>query len=58
MTANGIADPANIDGKIREVQKEYPRLQKFREQVDARLRTDVHIHTDGALYFDNRICVP
>jgi len=44
--------------EIREVQKEDPSLQKFREQVEAGLRSDVHIHTDGALYFGNRICVP
>jgi len=43
--------------KIREAQKEYPRLQKFREQVKAGLRSDVHIHSDGALYFGDRICV-
>jgi len=43
--------------KIREAQKKDPRLQKFREQVEAGLRTDVRIHTDGALYFENRICV-
>ena len=44
--------------EIREAQKEYPRLLKFREQVEAGLRSDVRIHTDGALYFRNRICVP
>jgi len=43
--------------EIREAHKENPRLQKFREQVEARLRSDVHIHTDGALYFGNKICV-
>jgi len=44
--------------EIREAQKEDPRLLKFREQVEAGLRSDVCIHTDGALYFRNRICVP
>jgi len=44
--------------EIKEAQKEYPRLQKFRAQVESGLRTDVCIHLDGALYFGNRICVP
>jgi len=44
--------------KIKEAQKKEPRLQKFRAQVKAGLRTDVHMHSDGALYFGNRICVP
>jgi len=44
--------------EIKEAQKEDPRLQKFRAQVEAGLRTDVRIHSDGTLYFGNRICVP
>ena len=44
--------------EIREAQREDPRLLKFREQVEAGLRSDVCIHTDGALYFRGRICVP
>jgi len=28
------------------------------EQVEAGLRSNVCTHTDGALYFGNRICVP
>ena len=44
--------------EIKEAQKEYPRLRKFRAQVESGLRTDVCIHSDGALYFGNRICVP
>ena len=44
--------------EIKEAQKEDPRLQKFRAQVEAGLRTDIRIHSDGALYFGNRICVP
>ena len=44
--------------EIRDAQKEDPRLQKFRDQVEAGLRTDVHMHADGALHFGNRICVP
>ena len=43
--------------EIKSAHKEDTRLQKFREQVEARLRSDVHIHTDGALYFGNKICV-
>ena len=49
--------PTLID-KIKEAQKEDPRLQKFRAQVEAELRTDVCIHSNGALYFGNRTCVP
>ena len=44
--------------EIKEAQKENPILQEFRAQVEARLRTDVRIPSDGALYFGNRICVP
>jgi len=39
--------------EIREAQKEDPRLPKFREQVEVRLRSDVRIYIDGALYFRN-----
>ena len=49
--------PTLID-EIKEAQKEGPTLQKFRAQVQARLRTDVRIHSDGTLCFGNRICVP
>ena len=44
--------------EINEAQREDPRLLKFREQLEAGLRSDVCIHTDGALYFRNRIYVP
>jgi len=44
--------------EIKEAQKEDPRLQKFRAQVEAGIRIDVRIYSDGALYFGNRICVP
>jgi len=43
--------------EIKATQDKDPRLQKFRKQVEAGLRTDVCIHSDGALYFNNRICV-
>ena len=44
--------------EIKAAQNTDQRLQKFREQVEAGLRSDVRIHTDGALYNGNRICVP
>ena len=44
--------------EIKTAQNTDPRLQKFREQVEAGLRSDVRIHTDGALYYGNRVCVP
>jgi len=44
--------------EIKEAQKGDPRLLKFRAQVEAGLRTYICIHSDGALYFGNRICVP
>jgi len=44
--------------EIKAVQNEDPRLQKYREQIEAVLRTDVHKNTNGALYFSNIICVP
>ena len=57
-TVDGISDPTDTDGGDQRSTKEDPRLLKFREQVEAGLRSDVCIHTDGALYFKNRICVP
>jgi len=44
--------------EIKKAQNEDLRLQKFRAQVETGLRTDVRIHSDGALYFSNRICIP
>ena len=44
--------------KIREAQARDPKLQEFREQVKAGLRSDMQIYADGTLRFDNRICVP
>ena len=43
--------------EIKEAHKGDARLQKFREQVEAGLKTDVRIHTDRSLYFGDRICV-
>jgi len=44
--------------KIREAQSRDLKLQEFREQVEAGLRSDIQIHADGTLCFGNRICVP
>ena len=55
---DGISDQPTLMEEIRESQREDLRLLKFREQVEAGLRSDVRIHTDGAFYFRNRICVP
>ena len=44
--------------KIREAQGRDPKLQEFREQVKAGLRSDMQIPADGMLHFGNRICVP
>ena len=44
--------------EIKEAQKGDPRLQKFRTQVEAGLRTDIRIHSNGALYFSNKIYAP
>ena len=44
--------------KIKEVQKEDPKLQKIREEVKTRLRQDIVIHADGSLRFGSRLCVP
>jgi len=49
---------SSLIDEIKEAQKEDPRLQIFRAQVEAGLRTDICIHPDGALYFGSRLCVP
>ena len=43
--------------KIREAQIGDLKLQEFRKQVEAGLRSDMQIHADGTLRFGNRICV-
>ena len=45
-------------GERKFLRKEDPRLLKFREQVEAGLRSDICIHTDGSLYFRGKIFVP
>ena len=44
--------------EIKEAQKEDPRLQTFRDQVEAGLRTDICIRPDDALCLGDRLCVP
>jgi len=43
--------------KIKEAQSGDPKIQEFRNQVKARLRTDMQIHGDGTLRLGDRICV-
>ena len=43
--------------KIREAQSGDLKLQEFREQVKAGLRSDMQIQANGMLCFGNRICV-
>ena len=43
--------------KIEEAMREDPKLQEFREQVEAELRTDMQINADGTLRFGNRVCM-
>ena len=47
-----------LKDRIREAQSSDPRLQQFRTQVEAGQRTDFWVHTDGALYSGDRICIP
>jgi len=49
---------SSLIDEIKEAQKEDPRLQTFRAQVEAGLRTDICVRPDGALYFGDRLCVP
>ena len=44
--------------KIRVAQSDDVKLQQFRSQVEAGLRNDFSIRSDGTMYFGNRICVP
>jgi len=52
-----VTQPSLIE-KIKEVQKEDPKLQKNREEVEAKLRQNIVIHVDGSLQFGSRLCVP
>ena len=52
-----MTQPSLIE-RIKEVQKEDPKLQKIREEVKAGLRQDVVIHADGLLQFGSRLYVP
>jgi len=52
-----LTQPSLIE-KIKEVQKEDPKLQKIKMEVEARLRKDIVIHADGSLRFGSRLCVP
>ena len=52
-----MTQPSLIE-KIKEVQKEDPKLQKIREEVDAGLRHNVVTHADGSLQFGSRLYVP
>ena len=44
--------------KIRAAQNGDPRLKQFREQVEASLRTDFWIHSDGTMYLGDMMCIP
>jgi len=43
--------------KIEEAMGEEPKLQEFKEQVEAELRTDMQINAAGTLRFGNRVCM-
>ena len=47
-----------LKDRIREAQGNDSRLQQFRAQVEEGQRTDFWVHTGGALYSGDRICVP
>ena len=44
--------------RIKEAQAGDKQLQKFRNQVEAGLRTDLIINEDGSLIYGARLCVP
>ena len=52
-----LATQPSLIEKIKEVQKEDPKLQKIREEVEARVRQEIVIHVDGSLRFGSRLCV-
>ena len=52
-----VTQPSLIE-KIKEVQKEGPKLQKIREKVKARLRQNIVIHAESSLQFRSRLFVP
>ena len=48
----------NLIGKVREAQDEDEYLRQLKEAVSNGTRTDFILRRDGALMFENRICVP
>jgi len=49
--------PTLLD-KMKVAQREDPKLQKFREQMEVVVRMDMQIHTDGILLFGSKVCIP
>ena len=56
--ANGIIDPTDLDGRDQRSSERRPQITKIQRSSGSWLRSDDHIHTDGALYFGKRICAP
>jgi len=52
-----MTQPSLIE-KIKEVQKEDPKLQKIREEVEVGLRQDIVIPVNDSLQFRSRLYVP
>ena len=54
----GITDLTNLDGRNKRSSERRSHIIKIQRILKAGLRSDVRIHTDGAVYFANRFCVP
>lgn len=44
--------------RIKEYQKYDPKLQKLRSEDESKCRSDLNIHADGLLQFENRLFMP
>ena len=44
--------------RIKQGQKEYPKLIRHKESVESRKKSDFSISVDGVIRFQGRLCVP
>ena len=56
ILANLMVQPTLIE-RIKVAQQNYIHLCQFKKDVDKGLRSKLRVHSDGTLYFRNRLCI-